>query len=411
MGYNVGSKNAANGLVFGFNANSERSYVGPPIQNMATTIAASGSFSDTNIAYAAGTETVNVPTLGTMTVPYMDGYNANSGSYCCLQPFYFVVGNGYVACSGSTQYTYSIVYRTTSGYTHPNYMYRYEHTSGGSYVTEVGIHDDAKRVHLGDGWYWAWNTFTTQATTARLYLRSFYYQYNISDRHSIARVLVTPGDYTGLPPRLWPAVNTTRTNTQAIVDLSTNGSVTANNLAYASNGNITFNGSSSYLSIPNNSALQVGSMFTVNAWVRPTSLSARSGIFSTRTANDTGSWQLEVGPANGGTNRVAVTGVGTWILESGDNTIANNTWVNICYVRGPVASESGTLYINGSPITPITTTSYSIVNNSNAKVVGSGTNLGQFFTGSIDSVSLYNRMLTADEVRSNFNAQRGKYGL
>ena len=202
----------------------------------------------------------------------------------------------------------------------------------------------------------------------------------------------------------------TRSSTQAIVDPVSRNTITVSNLTYASNGNISYNGSSDYLTVTNSSSLQVGSIFSINAWVRPTSLAARGGIFSTRTANEAGSWQLEVGPANG-TNRIAVTGVGTWIWESGDNAITNNTWVNICYVRGSVASEAGTLYVNGNVVTPVTTTSYTILNNSSNKAIASGTSLGQFFTGSIDSVLLYNRMLTAAEVTQNFNARRGLYGI
>jgi hypothetical protein len=34
-----------------------------------------------------------------------------------------------------------------------------------------------------------------------------------------------------------------------------------------------------------------------------------------------------------------------------------------------------------------------------------------FFPGSIDALSIYNKALTAGEVRQNFNAQRGRFGV
>lgn len=407
MSYDVGSKIVTDGLVFNFSDNSERHYTGPPIQNMATTIAASGSFSDTNIGYTAGTETVNIPTLGSMTVPYMDGYNANPSSYCCLQPFYFVVDNGFVACSGSTQYTYSIVYRTTSGYTHPNYMYRYEYTSGGSYVTEVGIHDDSKRVHLGDGWYWAWNTFTTQATTARLYLRSFYYQYNISDRHSIARVLVTPGDFTGLPPRLWPALGTTRSNTQVIVDPVQKNTITASGLTYANTGSISFNGSTGVLTLPNISAYDFAAEHTVEIWFRPTENdSSRRNLYD-QAYGGYGTWTHEPDGTINYYYGDAGTNGSPYIGHTSSFTVAENEIACVCSTRNTSESRwyKNGVYYNNYPH------SYGTLTTTTADIrIGLGYT-GVYFNGNIYAVRIYNKALSPSEVLQNYNAYKGRFGM
>ena len=67
-----------NGLVFNYDANSVRSYAGPPIQNMAQIINPNG-VTDTNIQYTTGSEEVTVPTLGKIpSVPFVDGYNSNA---------------------------------------------------------------------------------------------------------------------------------------------------------------------------------------------------------------------------------------------------------------------------------------------------------------------------------------------
>lgn len=412
MSYNAGSKIITNGLIFSFNANSERSYAGPPIQNMATTIAASGSFSDTNIAYTAGTETANIPTLGSMTVPYMDGYNANSGSYCCLQPFYFVVGNGYVACSGSTQYTYSVVYRTTSGYTHPNYMYRYEYTSGGSYVTEVGVHDDTKRVHLGDGWYWAWNTFTTQATTARLYLRSFYYQYNVSDRHSIARVLVTPGDYTSLPPRLWPAVGTTRSSTQTILDPVGQNTITTVGSPTFNTDRLTIpNNNTSYLSVSPSTNFNMGTQdFTISAWVKQLDNSPNI-ITEARDGSALQGYLFLINyPSSGKIAFFVNPSSGQAVYYTTAATLGYNVIQNIVAV---VKRSNATIemYVNGALYDTITGVQ-------TASISGTGDmyRIGYDRGGSTTNMDIYayshyNRALTAAEVQQNFNALRGRYGI
>jgi hypothetical protein len=38
-------------------------------------------------------------------------------------------------------------------------------------------------------------------------------------------------------------------------------------------------------------------------------------------------------------------------------------------------------------------------------------NYGQYVTGNISSVQLYNRALSADEIQQNFNALRGRFGI
>ena len=60
----------------------------------------------------------------------------------------------------------------------------------------------------------------------------------------------------------------TRTNTQSIYDLTGNNTVTANNLNCLSDGTYTFNGSSSYLSIPNNAVFNMTTGLTIESWVK-----------------------------------------------------------------------------------------------------------------------------------------------
>jgi len=181
-----------------------------------------------------------------------------------------------------------------------------------------------------------------------------------------------------------------------------------NSVSYSTSnkGAFVFDGTSKYISVPNSDFLQFGNIFTIDAWVYPTSMSSRHGIFSTRFSNSAGSWQLEIGIANNGTNRVAVTGVGTWIFESSNNVVQTNQWHNICYVQ-----PSNKIYINGIEISPLVTTAYSIQNNSDIKVIGSGTLNTQFFSGSISNLKFYNKSLTNLEIWKNFNTLKWRYGL
>lgn len=178
----------------------------------------------------------------------------------------------------------------------------------------------------------------------------------------------------------------------------------------SNNGYLTFNGTNQYENTPNSSSLQVADTFTVCAWVNATTLSGRYGIFSTRATNLAGGWQLEVGTGNGGTNRIAVTGVGTWIAETANNVISTNQWFYICVVKVNNATIGATIYVNGSVVSNSTTTAYTITNNTDTKRVGSGTNTLELFPGSIAQVLLYNRALNAAEILQNYNSTRGVFG-
>jgi hypothetical protein len=208
-----------------------------------------------------------------------------------------------------------------------------------------------------------------------------------------------------------PFVGGTRSSTQGLIPLVGTSAIDLTNVSFDSNGQITFDGTNDYISVDNSTSLQFGDVFTVSAWVYPTNLSSRYGVFSTRRNNTTGCWQLEVGTASGGTNRVAVTGVGTWIFETPDNAISANVWTNICFVKPGNGIQGGTLYVNGISISPLTTTAYTILNNSDAKLIGCGTSITSFFPGKIENVCLYNNNLTASEVLNNFNVQKTRFNL
>ena len=250
-------------------------------------------------------------------------------------------------------------------------------------------------VTRSDGKYWAINPANATLNVPIVILWAAPFKEDRNDSNYVSAY--TPG---------------TRSNTQAIRDLTNNNTITENSLTYSSAGTFSFNGSSSFLSVPNSSSLQVSDTFTINVWINATDLSTnRFGIFSTRTINTAGSWQIEVGVGSAGQRKIAVTGLGTWIWESANDVITTNTWHNICFVKPGNATQGGSMYLNGNLLSPSVTTAYTILNNNDAKVIGQGTGGGQFFPGRIDIISLYNRALTAAEVQQNFQALRGRYGI
>jgi hypothetical protein len=177
------------------------------------------------------------------------------------------------------------------------------------------------------------------------------------------------------------------------------------------------NFTNSYINIPNSTTIgNLGNTFTVSAWIYPTALvpSIRYAIFSTRSSNTAGSFQLEIGAGVNSASAatvasVAVTGISTWLAVSPNNSIMLNQWQHITYVR--TSSGNDAIYINGVLQTLQNETAYPIADNSQFKMIGMGTSISEPFVGAIDEAAVWNRALASQEVEELYRrgANRIKY--
>jgi hypothetical protein len=204
-----------------------------------------------------------------------------------------------------------------------------------------------------------------------------------------------------------PWVNGTRSNTQALLDVTGNNIITANSLTYASDNTFSFNGSANYVDCGTGGVLTLGNngSFTASAWVRASTLKNFSGIIS-KVRNDRGGvYSFMCCVHNNGTlifyNNAA------WYASSNAG-ITTNTWYNVVFsFNGSTMSY----YVNGvaygtSTLTWPETTAHNVF-------IGSwySPNTIYDFNGTIAIAQLYNRALSALEVQQNFNALRGRYGI
>jgi hypothetical protein len=212
-----------------------------------------------------------------------------------------------------------------------------------------------------------------------------------------------------------PFVAGTRSNTQALLDLTRNNTITVNSLTYNSNNTFSFNNiANSTFSIPDSTLIRPPSV-TISAWVNLTAfnpLNDFDGQFPTI------AWKGYDGQA--GTQAsyalTLITGAFPRLTIAPTplvSTVAlpTNTWVNI--VGTYAAGGAMVLYRNGE--VDITGTGPASISYA-AQVFGIGTRTfngaNQFpWNGSISEVQLFNRALTAREVQQNFAAKRGRYGI
>lgn len=207
----------------------------------------------------------------------------------------------------------------------------------------------------------------------------------------------------------------TRSTTQALVDLTGRSTVTVNNLIYNSDNTFNFLASSpSSIQVPLATALNKLEG-TINVWIYPTSYNGGNGIFVNRTDTTANAvdW-LWIGPYSG-----------TFYFRLGDGsaccsndlTISNyysvvpvNTWTNLCCTWK--SAGTSVIYINGNLYTSRSISAIPATNPAANGLFGCGhANADGYFNGKMPIAQIYNRQLTASEVKQNFNAFRGRFSL
>jgi hypothetical protein len=200
-----------------------------------------------------------------------------------------------------------------------------------------------------------------------------------------------------------PFVNGSRSNTQAIRDLTNNNTITATSLTYAIDGTFSFNGSSNYLSIPNTTLGNGNVEWTVSCWMK-----------TTTTTNDLGGGSILSNISGGpvysmlGVNSGKIvywTYQGGWVQKLGVRTVNDNNWHMLTWVN--YSNNTMDMYVDG--ILDVNVANSTSGNNNPVDVIGRS--WAGYFPGSIATVSRYTRSLSAAEVQQNFQALRGRYGI
>ena len=200
-----------------------------------------------------------------------------------------------------------------------------------------------------------------------------------------------------------PFVDGTRSNTQALLDMTGQNTVTATSLTYASDGSFSFNGTSDGINVSSNSVLNVGNNITVNAWFFVNS-STYQPIVSKVLSDGSLGWEIA---NSSGTFRTTLRPTNTQInLSAGTLTIGN-------WYMGTMTFDGVTarLYINGVQTGSTSTGGPVTLNSTQPLQIGTRGIGPNWYNGNIPQVSLYNRALSAEEVQQNFNALKGRYGL
>ncbi len=164
-----------------------------------------------------------------------------------------------------------------------------------------------------------------------------------------------------------------------------------------------FDGSNDYVALQNLASIGLTGSMTISAWVKPNSLTADdNAIISKRVASSDRGWTLK--HTTGNRFQIEIANSST---VTGSRASANTFGLGQFYhVVGVYDAPAGTLdiYVNGvrnngtqSNCNPCPSSQY---NSTGAPSIGRQPANNSYFDGLIDEVRIYNRALSADEIRA-----------
>jgi len=169
---------------------------------------------------------------------------------------------------------------------------------------------------------------------------------------------------------------------------------------------LSFDGSNDYVDCGNDESLNIADAITIEAWVKPqfNSQNRRILIKTIGTGSlyaysiavrTTGKFIFFIGATNG-----------TYRIVEGTTTYSSNNWYHV------VATYDGAqlkLYVNSEMDNTPTNVSTNIITTDGILDIGGGTGL-ECWKGLIDEVRIYNRALSAKEIKEQYNSTCHFYG-
>ena len=165
------------------------------------------------------------------------------------------------------------------------------------------------------------------------------------------------------------------------------------------NGALSFNGTSSRVDVPNTTSLQLTTAMTLEAWVNPTTVTStwRDVIYKGR--ND-----YFLAATNSAGKPVGEGFIGGVITKAiGPSKLVIGTWTHLATSYDGTAIK---LYVNGT-LVGTKTAAGAIRTSANPLQIGGDSIFGQYFTGKIDEVRIYNTALTQTQIQTDMTTAIG----
>lgn len=177
-----------------------------------------------------------------------------------------------------------------------------------------------------------------------------------------------------------------------------------------------FNGATNYRYINTGQYLS-SETFTLSSWFKSSTTALFQMLFSKETTTGTPwNYRLFLNQTSGSIQGdIAVTNL-NYNSIGGSTNLCDGVWHNAVFVRS-VALDTLYMYVDGALVNSQTDTTTGAMSNNQNVWIGLSAFTGASATGSypvngqIGQSLIYNTALSADQVKQNFNAMRGVYGV
>ena len=268
-------------------------------------------------------------------------------------------------------------------------------------------------VQVGQHW-WPWY-YGTQKSIAKNQWVRISETYTINEGNSYGNAALTYSTngiaYFAMPQYEYKShvtpfigANQTRSNTQGLLDISGgNNTITLTNMTYDANALPTFDGTDDYINIPHNSAIAPSTGYiSVEAIFKAASAGSENGSIIYNKENE---YEMSAG---GGYISYAFRPNWAWVGSTAFNT---NQWYHTMLTYDQSYQR---LYVNGVQVYSAALSG--AIGNVYSEALRIGARGGNgaaygFFNGQIPVVKIYNRALSAGEVKQNYNFYKTRFNL
>ena len=382
-------------LAFAYDmGNGSKSFIGAPTTNIAAFPAVGYNWTNSGSATYVDDDTTesfpNIPNAAKFTTPLkiVSCQTITSGSQHC--------GYAFASVSSSTQYTVSTWFKQNrAGIGAPYLRTAVNNNSLGNFAYNGNQDSSTWPVNT---WIRITATATTQSNENGIYLSNYIGTYT-GDKVCYCGGQVEQKSFAT------PLAQGTRSNSQVAYDMTNSTNITPYGPpTYNNDGTLSFSGGDQRL-VTDITSFNTSTTWEV--WFKSTGNVSTYNMFM-------GRYLPYFGHINGNglifSNNI---GGSQQTMYNASTSVAANVWTHAVFST----SYDGTyttskIYINGQLDNTAVFTGAQSNGYSYYFTIGDGANFNWYrFDGQISIVRIYNRTLSADEVKQNFNAHRGRFGV
>jgi hypothetical protein len=384
MSANAGPDIAEDGIVFYYDTgNTVKSYIGEPTTNLALDAFQQGGWPGTHTLVSSGTKTFNLTTStaewggdASWTMFYYD-VTAYTGQHICLSATY-----EYSNSPGGGNLAFVMIGQTTGSQTYLGYSSPLDYNSftptSGQQISWNGV--------IGDGGKIGILTWMNNGTSTTLTSRFSKVQLEVKTH---------PTQF----------INGTRSVTQGLLDMTGAGTINLTNASFTSNAQLTFDGTNDTVSVNSYPAIELVDNVSIEYVYMRLATDPILDVIANK-YHSTG-WELFCTTGNefalAGRN-----GDGTYYAtNNAAYTIVNNKYYHLIAIKEGL---SWRLYINGQLYASLTANTIGTWSNTGILQIG-GEGSGYYPSMNLPVLKIYNRVLTASEVLTNYNAFKTRFGI